>query len=396
MARAEFETFAKSLVMNYRRVAAKAEPPRARCLEVAKVEPGSLADRILLSPNDLLVSINGQSAATMAPQLWKQSARLREYIFYSPSSRERIELTAPAVEPGLELRRTPEMIRAVYKPETRDPEPLLELWHAGSWEALASLSAAVLRASTPTHPAQALYGAALCETGQVEAGRQAIARYLHDGVRHWTVDYRGLCFYYVGLQRAEVGETAGAIEVLGAAFADLPSDRIADALVNLGQPRPTPAVLWTGRTAPTDYELRTLEGTPKTVTMSEALLELGEGEIFLLCLIGSYRGNGPYNDFMQRYRAYARDFKPFIRMLHVVTEVKDRYPDRPYYFEAEDKARAEKLPFELLHDPEITVRSEYQPHVSPFTMAINREGLILAEGDFEGPVLWRALVAANA
>ena len=41
-ARVEFETFAKSLVMNYRRVAAKAEPPRARCLEIA-LAPGECA-----------------------------------------------------------------------------------------------------------------------------------------------------------------------------------------------------------------------------------------------------------------------------------------------------------------------------------------------------------------
>ena len=47
-ARAEFEAFTKSLLMNYRRQPARADPPLARCLRVKKVEPGSLADRILL------------------------------------------------------------------------------------------------------------------------------------------------------------------------------------------------------------------------------------------------------------------------------------------------------------------------------------------------------------
>lgn len=396
MARAEFEAFTKSLLMNYRRVPAKAEPPRARCLEVKKVEKGSLADRILLSPGDLLVSINGASAGTLSPKLWRSPAKIREYIWYSPTSRERIELTSTGIDPGCELRRTPEMIKATYKPESRDNEPLLELWEAGAWDTLAALSGAALQKGTADTPALALYGAALCETGQVEEGRKMIARYLHDFAPGWTTDFRGICFYYVGLQRAEVGETEGAVQVLEAAYADMSVERVAQALVDLGQPRPAPILRWAGQTAPGDYELTTLEGDRKTVTMSEALLGLGEGQVLLLCLLSTYRGNGPYEQFTQRYRSFARDFKPFIAGLHVITEIKDRYPDRPYYFETEDKLRAEKIPFELLFDPDASARSMYQPTVSPFVMALDSRGRILCEGELDGLEMWRAVVAANA
>ena len=68
---------------------------------------------------------------------------------------------------------------------------------------------------------------------------------------------------------------------------------------------------------------------------------------------------------------------------------------RPYYFEAEDKARAEKAPFELLFDPQGEVGGLYQPNGSPFVMALDRHGNILSEGEMDGMDMWRALVAAN-
>lgn len=396
MARAEFEAFAKSLLMNYRRVPAKAEPPRARCLEVKKVEKGSLADRVLLSRGDLLVSINGMSAGTLSPKLWRSPAKIREYIWYSPASRERIELTSTGIDPGCELRRTPEMIKATYKPESRDNEPLLELWEAGAWETLAALAGAVLQKGAPDTPALGLFGAALCETGQVDEGRKLVTRYLQEFARGWTTDFRGVCLYYLGLQHAERGDPGRAVPLLMAAWEDTNAERVARALVDLGQPRPGPLVRWAGQTAPGDYELPALEAESRTVTMSEALLGQGEGQVLLLCLLSSYRGNGPYEQFMQRYRGFARDFRPFVAGLHVVTEVRERYADRPYYFETEDRLRAEAVPFELLFDPEGSTRSMYQPTVSPFVLALDSRGRILSEGEMDGLEMWRAVVAANA
>lgn len=396
MARAEFEAFTQSLLMNYRRVPARADPPRARCLEVKRIEKGSLADRILLSPGDLLVSINGMSAGTLSPKLWRSPAKIREYIWYCPASRERIELTSTGIDPGCELRRTPEMIKATYKPESRDSEPLLELWEAGAWDTLAALAGAVVQKEAGDTPALGLYGAALCETGQMEEGRNLVARYVQEFAEGWTTDFRGVCLYYLGLQHAEGGDLGRAVPLLQAAWAATSAERVVQALVDLGQPRPAPLTRWAGQVGPGDYELTTLEGERKVVTMSEALLGLGEGQLLLLCLLSRYRGNGPYEQFTQRYRGFARDFKPFIGGLHVITEVRERYPDRPYYFETEDRLRAEKIPFELLFDPDGSARAMYQPTVSPFVMALDSRGRVLCEGELDGLEMWRAVVAANA
>ena len=395
MARKEFEAVTKALLKNYRRTAARAAPPQSRCLEVKAVEPGSLADRIMLAPGDLLVSMNGQSAALLSPKLWQSEATIREYIFYSPQTRERIELTTTGIDLGCELRRTADLIKASYKPESRDPEPLLELWEAGAFQLLLELSSAALKKGGENSPILSLFGAALYETGSVDQAVEVLRVYMRSYVRDWTTEYRGIASFYLGLDKGRQGDPETAAQVLTLAYADLNAERIAAALVDLGQARPTPATLWTDREAPGDYELQALEGLGNTLTMSEALLGLEEGHVLLLCLLSSYRGNGPWNDFMQRYLTFLRDFTPFLGPLHAITEVKERYPERPHYFEAEDKARAQGAPFELLFDPRGEVSAMYGPRVSPFVMALDHRGRVLCEGQMEGPEVWKALVAAN-
>ncbi len=395
MARAEFEAFNQSLLMNYRRAAARADPPLARCLEVKTVEPGSLADQIMLVPGDLLVSVSGQSAGLLSPKLWRLPMKVREYIFYSRQTRERIELTTTGIELGCALKRTTELINATYQPEKFDPEPLLELWEAGAWPTLLRLAEAALKKAGQNSPVFPLYGAALYETGQRAAAVDVMRTYIEKYARGWTTDYRGVATFYMGLTRADEGDLETAGKILALAYADLSVDRIADATASLGFPRPSKDVAWVGQTAPGDYELSTLEGVPTTVTMSEALLNLKDGQILLLCLLSSYRANGPYDELLQRYLTFVRDFKPFVGPLHAITEVKDRYPDRPHYFETEDKVRATGVPFELLFDPEGEVSHMYAPRVSPFTMCIDNRGRILCEGQLEGEDVWKALVAAN-
>jgi hypothetical protein len=288
------------------------------------------------------------------------------------------------------------MINATYKPDSRDPEPLLELWEAGAWADLLRLSEAALKSGAANSPILPIYGAALCESGRQDEGLDTMVRFLKEFARGWTVNYRGLAFFYLALEKARSGDMNAGAEILARSFQDLPKERVANAITALGLPRPKPIVLWEGNQVPGDYELSSLDSPPVTATMSEELARLPEGSIFLLCLLGNYRGNGPYNQFMAQYRGYVRDFAPFVGPLHVITEMRDRYAERPHYFEEEDKALAEKAPFRILFDPEGEQGTAFGPSVSPFVMALDRTGRVLVEGEMEGMDLWRALLSANS
>ena len=87
-------------------------------------------------------------------------------------------------------------------------------------------------------------------------------------------------------------------------------------------------------------------------------------------------GNGPYNVFMHRYHNYLVELRQYLPPLHVITTNPERRPDRPHWYEAEDKARAAGVPMRVLRDD------------GRYT-----EGKVLYEGsDLEGPELWNSIV----
>lgn len=397
MPRNDLETFIRSQILTTKRAPSRAAPPRHRCLEVKSVARCSPAGQAGVVPQDLLVSVNGQAAASLDPKLYRSPARRRTYLFFSPASQERVEVACSGIEPGLELKRTPESIAAGYKPESLDPAPLLELWEAGSWPALEKLSGQVLAAhGTRDTPALLLHGGALFEQARFEQGFALVLEYVRSYVSHWTQDYAGVAAYYLAMRKRMDGDKAAAVQLLADAYETAPFDRLADALVSLGQERPSTPVLWLHRQFPEDYELETIEGARRTLTLSEALLGLPAGRLFLVCLLDGYRANGPYNDFMRRFLEFATYFKPFLAGLHVITEDRERRPDRSYWFEWEDKARAAGAPFEVLLDPPGALGQTVSPPGSPYVVALDGRGAVLAERDLEGIDLWAALEAANA
>ena len=114
-----------------------------------------------------------------------------------------------------------------------------------------------------------------------------------------------------------------------------------------------------------------------------------------MCLLASYRGNGPYEDFMRRYLHFARWFSRFLPGLHVVTMEKERYVDRPHYFRAEDEVRAASLPMELLLEDGGLSAAVGQTG-SPFIVLLDRARRVRYEGELTSVDMWDTLAAVSA
>jgi len=74
---------------------------------------------------------------------------------------------------------------------------------------------------------------------------------------------------------------------------------------------------------------------------------------------------------------------------------KQRYPDRPQYFKAEDEVRAASLPMELLlEDGELS--AAVQQTGSPFVLLLDRARRVRYEGELASVDLWDTLAAVSA
>jgi hypothetical protein len=367
-------------------------PRPVGCLVVEKVATQCVAARAGVRKGDLLSLVDGSPAARQSPRLYEQRAAKRLLTFYSRQSRAVIELATTGIETGATFDYTAEAIHSRFKPADPDPSALVRLWELGDCAGLLQLSRAAL--ATPGNeqtPALLFEGVGLWEQGEYEAGLERIRHYLTRYGNDWTMNFRAAGMHYLGLEALRLGQKDVGLQRLQAAFEYSPLESTADAIAEITGVRPPMNVpVWTGRPFPVDYSLETFERERKTVSLGDTLRAMAPGKLLCVCLLASYRSNGPYSDFLGRWHNYASYFAPFLEGLHVITMEPKRYPDREYHYRREDEVRALPLPFELLLE-EGEVVSQLAPSGSPFIVLVDAQGTIRSEGELESVELWDAL-----
>src|SRR5262249_33628087 len=116
-------------------------------------------------------------------------------------------------------------------------------------------------------------------------------------------------------------------------------------------------------------------------------------------LLGEYRVNGPYHDFIRRYTRFARHLNDFLPELHVISEKTKQRMTRTkesrewldMWIGAEDKAQEARLPFVVLHDEAEEIGSALDSPGSPHILAIDSHGVIVHDGDLDEIEVWKVL-----
>jgi hypothetical protein len=392
------DAFIRSQIRELKRTRNVRMPKPAQCMVVTEQAPRSLAGEAGVAVKDFLVSLDDEPGAALVHQTWFYRADEHRWLFYSRPRHELVALHATGIEPGVMLRHTPDAIKERYDPKQSSPAEFEALWEARDWEALARLSAATLAAygRDQDTPALVFSGAALYETGRTEDGLALVDLYQDRFASHWTMNFRGIGYYCQALALLRGGQKERGLGLLQTAFEHNACSRLADAVQKYtGTRPPLNEPRWLDRIFP-DYRLPRLEGGEQgDVALADAAGALGPGELFAVCLLATYRGNGPHNDFMMRYLNFGRWFGPFLKGLHVVTMEPDRPKDRPHYLRGEDAVVKAGLPLDvLLEDGSLT--AEVQQAGSPFIVLVDRDRRVRAEGELSSVDLWNALAAVNA
>ncbi|GEM_PF-4491518 len=80
-----------------------------------------------------------------------------------------------------------------------------------------------------------------------------------------------------------------------------------------------PGRAYQGKALPVDHGLPVLGASGQEVSFSRTLKRMGAGQLLTVCTLGSYRGNGPYNDFMDRCHWFTETLGERLHELHVIT-----------------------------------------------------------------------------
>ncbi|MCB9673671.1 MAG: serine/threonine protein kinase [Alphaproteobacteria bacterium] len=402
------EKFSSSLVKTLDRRTGT-EPPSRDCLVVERVSKYSLPHELGVKPGTL-VQVEEQEEGLLDPTLLAKPTDSHTYVFHVNGEQIRLKTTAALL--GMTLARSVENIRTYYNPSNDGPDSLLELWKQGAWEVLERMALRALSGSSgaltgglfakfigggkpkaQNHPATLFYGAALVETGRGDEGFPFIKEYKAAYAHNWPDVYHAVATAYMGLQRLRAGKRDLGIELLTESYLLEPLQKVRRALEKTTGHAPELRQLYKRKFPP--YDLYQTNGYPGA-NFQQTLATMDDSQILLIVLMGGFRGNIRYNEFMLRYLNYGVHFADFIAGLHVCTTVKDRTSDhRPEWFTGEDLAAAAGLQFLILEDYRAFVQREAKPTRIPTVYAVNRDGVVLHEGSGEAPDLWNAIGRAG-
>ena len=389
--------FAQRQIRALRRTPGAPMPRPAQCQLVTKIAGHGVAARAGVAQKDFLAVVDGLPAAQAPSRLHLTKAEQRSYSFYSRPRHEVIELTCTGIEIGVLLEPTTSAIRATYRPQNNDPTAQEILWAGRDWEVLERLTAETMAGGKQRDtPALLFHGAALYETGRPQPGISEIREYLEQHASKWTMNFTGIGLYYAALE-AKGHDQPNAAALFQQAWEYNDSDRMAGLIEKAtgARPKPPPSQ-WLQRRFAVDYAYTTFDvAEPQTVSLAAALDAMSNDQLLAVCLLANYRSNGPYADFLLRWRNYASYFRDFFAGLHVLTTRTERYPDREYHYEREAEVRALGHPFHLLHEHDEAVIRTILPPGSPAVFLVDRTGTVVYQGELDAVEVWDVLASVS-
>ncbi len=400
--------FVQDQILAVDRAPATESPDPRGCLDVVRVAPSGPAASIGIRPGDVVVRIDGKPAASGGHDLSLRPYQTeRTWVFQREDEREAVHVRTTGAPLGVMALPTPQGVAERTRRGEVDFAALRTLWERGHFALLAELLEPlfVLRTGLggvvarmvgsdtfANTPAQVLWGAALYELGRREKGHDLIEAYLKDAAASFTAEYRGIAELYLGMHCHHAAkDRSRALAFFESAWSHLQHERVATTMAEHGGRYPEPSHRWIDRPFPVPYQLPRAVGRG-AVSLAATLEALQPEQLFLVCALDEFRGNGPYDVFMRRWTNWRRAMPSRLGGLHVITRTAERRADRPWWFAGEDAARRLALPFDVLLESG-QVASRLAMTTSPYLMCLDHRGAVLAEHSMDEVILWQALAA---
>ena len=377
-------------------------PPKGHVV-ITKVARNSPAAALALAPGDVLVSVNGTPAVKAdLPKILLAKGHVT-YVFYRKDAGHLVEVKTAALPMGVRTEPASDDIVTRYKTQPLDQfEDALILWERGDYDHLRAICdgsgmSKLFKKFTYATKGKDLvaFVRAICD---VEAGDKTAfdtILELRKKMGHGTNgDVGRLADFYAALHHWQAGNETACCNILIPLMEDVGQD----------SPRMTAFAKEAGLKAPGtrvgkqyNYRLDMMgleitaggEGGANVTKWAKAL---PKGKVMPVCLMLTFRGNGPYNTGLHAFRMMYPHIKDRIERFVVITSVRDRNADPKSWYEAEDAAIAEGLPLVVLCDPSAAFADE-RISAAPEYIAMNQENLVTWDDSLHDDYAYWELVA---
>ncbi len=360
----------------------------AKALQVSKIATGSPAAALKLTSKDFLLSVNGKDALTANVVNILIKGGDVTYRFFQPQKNKILTVRTPALPLGLRTETTSDGIVEQYKKGRTqwDATGILQLWEREDYDNLRRVATGrsggflgKLFGKQSSNPISNLLLAIVdIETGDKAKGYKALQAFETAYLSSFTRDVHSLVWYYeaqklITMEGIDPQRLRNKIWDVISANPD--SDRIARFAATHGVDGPAKAQR-EGKEYPFDLRMRCLEGPTKESSVPDAVASLKSDQIQPICLMITYRGNGPYDDNIKVYRSVYPHLKDKMAPLFVITSEGTKRPDRPHWFAAEEALIKAFFPITVAYDPSASFDDKYLAG-APEYLAVNKDGVVI-------------------
>ncbi len=372
---------------------------------ITKVARNSPAAALALEPGDALVSVNDTPAVKADIQAILLNKKHVTYVFHRQGAGKSLQVKTAALPMGIRTEPSSDDIVARYKTQPLDQfEDAMILWERGDHNHLRTTCdgsgvTKLFKKFTYATKGKDLvtFVRAVCD---VEAGDQeafdTILTFRKE-MGHGTSGSVGrLADFYAARYKWQAGKEDACRNILiplmheggwdsprMTAFAKEVGIKKAGNHARLGKPY--------------NYRLdkmalEVVAGGEGTANVTKWAKALPPDKVMPVCLMLTFRGNGPYNMGLTAFRTVYPFIKDRIERFVVITSVAGRGNDPKGWYEAEDAAIAEDLPLVVLADPSALFADE-KVSAAPEYIALSHENLVAWDDSLHDDYAYWEMVA---
>ncbi len=400
------------------------------------VQPNSPAGRLGLEAGDILYALNGgvfdidELEKTFHP---RKFGRAYSFDLLRPSTRRKLRVKGPTFPFGARFGQTKESFLVELRNGSPDPSDAYQFWNSGDTEALSEFLPAfeafnirviklkggpfegLLPQALPSRTEIAddnvvwtghFTWLALCaaHAGQWDRA-QFVLKWVEDHFERSGDGGMMSMFAAMAYTRSMLAEQKGQLETavnhMHHAIEMSPETDILykrlSSLTNSDVQRPVSPHLGIklSYNLPKRDPAQRFKQSGGQLSFEDSLSKLSPGQFILVCIMSSYRTNGPYVEGFTRAHIPLARLKTIFQEVHVITswdETKSRDLPLPVM---EDKLSKSGINVSVLFDTDQTLSEQLSLISSPTNLIVNHNGIVVADGWLgNDAILWRALAAS--
>lgn len=377
---------------------------------ISEVAPNSPAYLIGMREGDYLISIDGKNVRNQTSLEELEPSEQHRYVIYSSKNQTLTQFSIDPVPLGIMIVPTSyQIVEQLHIWNFDSWDELRLLWERGDWDALLKASnrlsfdglrSMILRLFFKNfgYTAAMVYkGAALFELGHEKIGIELINNIVSRNLDRYETQEHAIAFYYLAKWHALIDERNQSRKYLAEAEYYNSGDfgKISEEARNAGIAPNTNRYDWLSKTFPTDYSLP-IVGCNEMITLSDSLNNMDNDQLLPVCVMPSYRGNGPYNSALLCYKKIFPYLDQKLLPIQIIADNITDDSSENWRYSEESELEKSNIPFNRLYDENLVVSSALKIRVSPVLYLLNNRAEVIYEGSLDNSYdYWKAFALTS-